>query len=173
MIPKIPTPESSTRCYSVHGLFSIPIFGGLFDSGTQNLPDLENWPITELQQVTSGGLYRVVSYSISSNVEEIDLTNAFINPNVSFPVPTVNLVWTPGNVGITPKPFPIVGLSQEIDCLHWFRPVSSNVQLGFFVSGIWDGNKLPGLNELVFGLKVTMQELADQSWKDAYDERKF
>jgi hypothetical protein len=57
--------------------------------------------------------------------------------------------------------------------LHWFRPVSSNVQLGFFVSGIWDGNKLPGLNELVFGLKVTMQELADQSWKDAYDERKF
>lgn len=173
MIPKIPMPESSTRCYSVHGLFRIPIDAGMFNSGTQLLNNVAAWPITELLQVAKGGLYRFVSYSISSNVEEFDLVNAFENPNGQFPVPTVNLVSMPGRVGITPKPFPIDCLSTEIDCLHWFRPVSSNVTLGFFVSGIWNGAKLPGLSELVFGFKLTMQELANQSWKDAFDARKF
>lgn len=173
MIPKIPMPESTTRCYTVHGLFSIPIVGAQFNSGTQNLGPLSSWPISELLQVQRGGLYRFTSYTISANVDEVDLSNAFLNPLGGFPVPTVNLVSNPGRVGITPKPFPISCLNRDIDCLHYFRPVSSNVEIGFFVSGVWDGNKLPGLSTLTFGLRVTMQELADQSWKDAYDVRKF
>lgn len=164
MISAVPFPQKSSRTYDLAAEMSLSLVLGRFVCDpTATVPVLD---------VTPGTLYRVVSMGFTANAPEDEYREAFMASPV-YPIPMARLVSLPTRESIAARGLPIWGYFEGRETLIYSEPVNSNSSWGVSFSGSWDGAKLPGLSSLKLRVSLTVQELANETWLNAFNEGKF
>lgn len=158
----VPFPQKASRTYELSGTVRRPLLLGqfVFDPAA----------VVEVKQVRKGVLYRILGVSFSANCSELDFRAAFVAVG---PYTDPFALLTLNGVTVTPKGWPVRNFYQGRDTLNYFEPTADNQILGISFAGTFDGGLIPGLATLELSYSFTVQELASESFKLAYEQGKF
>ena len=158
----VPFPQKASRTYELSGTVRRPLLLGkfFFDPAV----------ITEVKQMRKGVLYRILSASFSANCSEVEFRAAF---RTFGPYTEPFALLTLNGVTATPKGWPVRDFYQGRPTLNYVEPSADNQVLGISFAGTFNGGDIPGLASLDLSYSFTVQELASESFKLAYEQGKF
>jgi len=155
----LPFPQRSTVPMVLSARFTAPLGPNGYDFGAVEPVDLVN--------VSSGYLYRILSYSWAVEAPEGDYIAAQLNAH-----PMGFQLRTTGNMtDILAKPIPAPIFQREARLLQYFRVPDTATQLQARALGRLSGGSvgLLGFAEITATLSLSVQALSDSEWQERFE----
>jgi len=156
----LPAPQKSTIPMVFSARFVAPL-------GVGNVYDFSLLPPVELVNVNSGYLYRILSYSFSTDVPESTYSSALVS---GFPI-KFHLNNTGNQTAVLAKPIPVPIYQRDSGFLQYFMSTEDLTQIQASISGRLDGTSpdIIGYASVTAVLSLSVQCIVDDEWSTKYD----
>ena len=157
----LPAPQNSTIPLVLSARFVAPL-------GAGSLFDFSAVPAQPLVNVSSGILYRILSYSFATEIPEDVYSAALITANpVSF-----QLRNTGNDTDILAKSIPVPIYQRDAQYLQYFQVFTEETEILATMSGMLNGNNpdLIGYASVTAVLSLFVQAISDDEWIRTFAE---
>lgn len=159
----LPAPQAGTLPVVLSARFLAPLSAGSIFDFSALAPE-------PMEQVASGFLYRVLSYSFATELPETTFSAALVP---AFPI-SWQVRCSANKTDIFAKPIPVPIYQRDAKILQYF-PIDQDAQILARVSGRLNANTpdLIGYGSIAAVLSLTLQAIGDGAWRDSFDRREI
>lgn len=156
----LPAPQKSTIPMVLSARFVAPL-------GVGNVYDFSLLPPVDLVNINSGFLYRILSYSFSTDIPEPIYSSASV---AGFPM-KFHLKNTGNRTAVLAKPIPVPIYQRDSKFLQYFVSTEDVTQIQVSISGQLDGTSpdIIGYSSVTALLSLSIQCIVDDEWSTKYD----